>query len=312
MPELPVLPPLVVGAFDLRAILLSLVLGGAVWCLSTALLPPVHLRQQRRPSVFERRIADRLRRARLFDVRVRDVVGASMLTAGIGWWLASRSGWPMLALVGLVLGSAVPLTLIELRAARRHAELSSALVDAIRQLRDAMGASSSLQGGLRVLARVGPATLRAEFQRVLDRQEVPDVGLDGALQELGTRLADPIGELLVNALRINLDTGGSELTRTLDNLADLAQGEQEIRALIRVEQLKTVITAQVLAGAPLAILVYLRLTSPRSVAAFDQPLGQLVLLLCALSCMVGYLAMVRAGSIPERPRLFADVAEGGA
>jgi hypothetical protein len=120
---------------------------------------------------------------------------------------------------------------------------------------------------------------------------------------------DPIGEQLVNALRMNLDTGGSELTRSLDDLAELAQGELEIRALIRVEQFRTVITAQVLAAEPLAILLYLRLTSPRSVAAFDQPFGQLVLLLCAASCVVGYLVMVRAGSIPERPRLFSEEGE---
>jgi tight adherence protein B len=310
MPDLPVLPPFAVGSLDVRAIALSLVLGGAVWYLSTALLPPMHLGENRRATWIERHVGERLRRARLFDVRVRDVVGASVLTAVLGWWLASRlTGWPTLALMGLLLGGAVPLTLIELRAGRRHAELSSALVDAIRQLRDAMGASSSLQGGLGALARTGPATLRPEFQRVLDRQDVPGVGLDGALRELDHRLADPIGEQLVNALRMNLDTGGSELTRSLDDLAELAQGELEIRALIRVEQFRTVITAQVLAGAPLAILLYLRLTSPRSVAAFDQPVGQLVLLLCAASCIVGYLAMVRAGSIPERPRLFSGEGE---
>ena len=82
MPDLPVLPPFAVGSVDVRAILLSLVLGGAVWCLSTALLPPLHLAQNRRATWIERHIGERLRRARLFDVRVRDVVGASVRDRG--------------------------------------------------------------------------------------------------------------------------------------------------------------------------------------------------------------------------------------
>ena len=53
------------------------------------------------------------------------------------------------------------------------------------------------------------------------------------------RLADPIGDFFVDALVVNLETGGTNLSASLDNLAQLAEGEHEARAAIRADQTRT-------------------------------------------------------------------------
>jgi tight adherence protein B len=225
----------------------------------------------------------------------------------MGWFmLMGLSGWVVYAVGGAVLGACLPLIGISLRAQHFHAQVQVALVDAIRQLRDALHAAS-VRRGLELLAIQGPVPLRAEFRRVLDR-EAGLGGLEPALRELRTRLADAIADQLIDALLVSLATGGGLLGQTLHDLAAQAEGDLEIRAAIRAEHWEARVTALVLALTPAGLLLYLKLVSPESVAAFDLPMGQLLLLGCGMLCVGGYTAVLRVAQIPERPRLYGTEA----
>ena len=301
MNELP-LPPAYVGWFDVRAALLSVVVGAAVACLYTALIGSLP-RPRARSSRLERWIRTELRHARLHDVRPRDLLGLCALCGVLVWFVAARvSGWPVPAVVVGVLGAGVPLMLVRLRAERLHAVTQVAILDAIRLVRDAIRSQRSVRGSVELLASDGPVALRKEFERVLVRQRA--IGLKPALIELRVRLADPIGDFFVDALVVNLDTGGTNLSGSLENLAQLAEGEHEARTAIRADQTRTRATALGFALLPGLVLVYMRLTSPRSVEAFNLPLGQVLLILGAGFCVAGYLVMLKIGRLPPRPRLF--------
>lgn len=302
--SLPTLPPLQFGELDLRAVLLSLLLGCSLFSLCVAALAP-RPTWPRRPSRLEAWLADELRRARLHEARVRDVAAAAAVLAAVGWLLLmSLSGWVVYAAGGAALGAGLPLLGIGLRAQYFHAQVQVALVDAIRQLRDALHAAS-VRRGIELLAAQGPPPLQAEFRRVLDREGALG-GLEPALRELRTRLADPIADQLIDALLVNLLTGGGLLGQTLHDLGTQAEGDLEIRAAIRAEQWEARVTALVLALTPAALLLYLKLVSPESVAAFDLPLGQLLLLGCGVLCVVGYAAVLKVARLPERPRLYGS------
>jgi tight adherence protein B len=292
------------GWLDLRAALLGLLMGGGVLSLCVAALAPRRARP-RRHSRFETWLADELRRARLYDARGRDVAAAAAVLAILGWLgLMSLSGWVVYAAAGAALGASLPLLGISLRAQHFHAQVQVALVDAIRQLRDALSAAS-VRRGIELLADQGPPALQADFRRVLDREGVLG-GLDPALRELRTRLADPIADQLIDALQVSLATGGGLLGQTLHDLGAQAEGDLEIRATIRAEHWEARITALLLAVTPAALLLYLKLVSPASVAAFDLPLGQLLLLGCGAVCVGGYVAVLKVAQLPERPRLYGD------
>lgn len=298
------LPSIYLGPLDLRAAAMSLVVGGAVACLYAALAGSLP-RPRSRASRFERWLRTELRHAHLFDVRPRDLLGLCALCGLLVWAAATRlSGWPVPALIVGLLGAGVPLALVRLRAERLHAATQEAILDAIRLVRDAIRSQHSVRGSLELLAVEGPRVLRAEFGRVLVRQRT--MGLKAALVELRIRLADPIGDFVVDALVVNLETGGANLSASLDNLAQLAEGEHETRAAIRADQTRTRATALGFALLPGLVLLYMRLTNPRSVEAFNLPLGQLLLVVGAGFCIGGYLAMLKIAQLPERPRLFED------
>jgi tight adherence protein B len=246
-----------------------------------------------------------LRHAHLYDVRPRDLVGLCALCGLLVWALAARlSGWLLPALVVGLLGAGVPLLLVRLRAERLHAATQMAVLDAIRLVRDAVRTQRSIRGSLDLLVTEGPVALRPEFERVLVRQRT--LGLEAALAELRVRLADPIGDFFMDALIVNLQTGGTNLSATLDNLAQLADGEHEVRHAIRADQTRTRLTALGFALLPGFLLLYLRVTNPRAVEAFNLPLGQVFLLLGAAFCVGGYLAMLKVAQLPARPRLFDE------
>ncbi len=300
------LSALYLGSLDVRAALLSPVVGAAAACLYAALAgslrrPP----GRRRASRVEGWLRTELRHARLYDVRPRDLLGLCALVGLLVWGIAAHvSGWPAPALFIGLLGAGAPVALVRLRAERLHARTQVAIVDAIRLVRDAIRSQRSVRGSLELLATEGPLALRAEFERVLVRQRA--MGLKAALIELRVRLADPIGDFFVDALVLNVETGGTNLSGSLDTLAQLAEGEREARSAIRADQTRTRLTALGLALLPGLVLVYLRLTSPRSVEAFNLPEGQLLLFVGAASCVAGYVAMLKIAQLPARPRLFQD------
>ncbi len=304
--SVPVLPAIFWGMLDVRAALLSLVVGGATACLYAALLGSLARRRERRGvSRIERWLRTELRHAHLYDVRPRDLVGLCALCGLVVWVLAARlSGWLLPALVVGLLAAGVPLLLVRMRAERLHAATQTAVLDAIRLVRDAVRTQRSIRGSLDLLVTEGPPVLKPEFERVLVRQRT--LGLEAALAELRVRLADPIGDFFVDALIVNLQTGGTNLSATLDNLAQLADGEHEVRHAIRADQTRTRLTALGFALLPGFLLLYLRVTNPRAVEAFNLPLGQVFLLLGAAFCVGGYMAMLKVAQLPGRPRLFDD------
>jgi tight adherence protein B len=299
------------GPLDVRAALLGLLLGLAVFSLAVAALAPGPARS-RRPSRLESWLRKELRRAQLFDARVRDVAAASGIAAVLGGVLMQAiSGWPVYGVAGAAFAATLPVLAISLRAQHLHAEVQVGLVDAIRQLRDALRSQASVRGGITLLAEKGPPALQAYFQHVLDRERALG-GFDHGLRDLRMRLSDAVGDQLVDALLVSLSTGGELLSQTLDDLAAQAQAELEIRASIRAEQWKARVTALALALTPGLLLLWMRLVAPDAVAAFDLPVGQAVMLGCAVMCGVGYVAVLRVGQVPERRRLYADAgsAEG--
>jgi len=71
----------------------------------------------------------------------------------------------------------------------------------------------------------------------------------------------------MDALIVNLQTGGTNLSATLDNLAQLADGEHEVRHAIRADQTRTRLTALGFA----LLLIMLRLDAERFGAAeYDE------------------------------------------
>jgi tight adherence protein B len=280
-------------------LLLSITLAGGVYLTYEGLARPrAHL------VATERLVSVRefLVRAGLRDVTPREFVLFSAAAALLAAVLTQVFlDWTMVSLLAGAVGLLAPYAYYMRRHDRRRAQVQEALVEAIEQLRDAIRTGLSVQDALAGLARTGPVALRPEFAAL--GRDARLLGFEGALAAMRDRLADPLFDVIAAALAINDRLGGRQVSQVLDRLAEAARAQLRIQREVRAHQGRTVLSARIVAAAPLVALVGLRATNPRYLSIFDSVPGQMVLLGCAISVALGYLTMLYLTRLPGQRRV---------
>lgn len=251
----------------------------------------------------------RLRALREFLVRagLREVTPRDFFLFSLGSGLALAVlaqlflGWGMLSGLAGAAGLLAPYAYYIRRHDRRRSAVQEALIESIEQLRDGIRSGLSVQDALAGLARTGPEALRVEFATL--SHEARLLGFEGALASMRDRLADPVFDVVAAALVINDRLGGRHVSQVLDRLAEATRAQLRIQQEVRAQQGRTVLSARIVAAAPLVALVGLRATNPRYLSIFDSVLGQMVLIGCALSVGLGYLAMLYLTRLPGQRRV---------
>lgn len=248
------------------------------------------------------RVRDFLIRAGLREVTPRDFVLFSLGSGLVVTVLAQLVlGWPILSLLGFGLGLGAPFAYFVQRHDRRRRAIQGALAEAIAQLRDGIRTGLSIQEALAGLARHGPDALRPEF--ALLTREIRLAGFEPALLAMRDRLADPLFDVVTAALLLNDRLGGRNVSQILDSLAAATRAELRVQRELRAYQARNVLSARIVAAVPVVVLVGVRAISPRYLAVFDDWSGQVILALCAVSVVVGYLAMLWISRLPDEPRV---------
>jgi tight adherence protein B len=280
-------------------LLLSLSFAGGVYLTYEGFARPRHhpLRWLRADAA-----RDFLIRAGLQGVTLRDFVVFSLLSGGVACGVAQLAlGWVAVSALAGVVGLLGPYAYYVRRHDQRRRAVQDALVEAIEQLRDAIRTGLSVQEALAGLARTGPQVLREDFASLT--RDARLLGFEPALRVERDRLADPVFDVVAAALTINDRLGGRLVSQVLDRLADSTRAQLRIEHEVRAHQARTVLSARIVAAAPLVALVGLRATNPRYLSIFDSPVGQFVLLGCAASVALGYLAMLYLTRLPVQRRV---------
>ncbi len=280
-------------------LLLSIALAGGVYLSYEGFARPRLQMTRPEPLVSLREF---LVRAGLRDVTPRDFVVFSVLSALFSALLAQLFlGWGVLSALAGGVGLLAPYAYYLRRHDHRRGEVQEGLVEAIEQLRDAIRTGLSVQEALAGLGRTGPEALRSEFTTVT--RETRLLGFEGALAAMRNRLADPLFDVIAAALLINDRLGGRQVTQVLDRLAEATRAHQRIQQEVRAQQGRTVLSARIVAAAPVVALVGLRATNPRYLSIFDSVAGQMVLIACAVAVALGYAAMLYLTRLPGQRRV---------
>jgi len=142
---------------------------------------------------------------------------------------------PPVAVAFAVMAGGLPVVIVRGRARRRQREFAEVWPEAVDNLASAVRAGLSLPEALAGLAVRGPETLREPFgQFALDYQVSGRFG--DCLDRLKDRLADPVGDRVVEGLRIAREVGGGELGRLLRNLSAYLRAEARTRAELESRQ----------------------------------------------------------------------------
>jgi tight adherence protein B len=211
------------------------------------------------------------------------------------------TGTVTVSLVFGLFGFALPQVQVRRLAGRRQADLREVWPEVVDNLASAVRAGLSLPEGLSALSTRGPETLRPPFARFA--AEYRSTGrFNICLDRLKDDLADPVGDRIVETLRVAREVGGSDLGRVLRTLATFLREDARARAELETRQGWVVQAARLAVAAPWAVLLLLA-TQSTTLAAYDSALGTAILLGGGAVCFVAYRLMLRIGRLPQDVRV---------
>jgi len=210
---------------------------------------------------------------------------------------------PPIALVAAVAAGWCPVAILRMRARRRQRELAEVWPEAVDNLASAVRAGMGLPEAVAGLAVRGPEPLRPAFERFS-----ADYQLSGrfgeCLDRLKEHLADPVGDRVVEGLRVAREVGGGELGRLLRNLSAYLREDLRTRSELESRQAWAVNGARLAVAAPWLVLGFLCF-QPKVIQRYASPGGTLVLLVGAAVCVVASRIMMRIGRLPTERRILA-------
>ena len=210
---------------------------------------------------------------------------------------------PALAIVAAIAAAAGPVWFLRVRAERMAKARAREWPGVIDDMLSGVRAGLSLGDVLGGLADHGPQSLRphmAQFRADLRAGGTMTQALDG----LKARLADPVADRVIEALRCAHEVGGPDLGVTLSQLAQMLRADQRTRGELQARQSWTVNGARLAAAAPWIVLVLL-CVQPEAASAYRTSQGIGVLAFGAVVTIVSYRLMVVLGRLPDLARTFA-------
>lgn len=219
---------------------------------------------------------------------------ASVATLGVSGALSVSAAFGLIA-------AWAPVALVRHRRRRRRAELRELWPDVVDNLASGVRAGLSLPEAVTQLGTRGPEVLRPHFTAFGEDYRATG-RFAHSLDRLKDALADPVGDRIVEALRLAREVGGTDLGRLFRTLSAFLREDARTRAELETRQGWTVNAARLAVAAPWVVLAMLSFR-PEAVAAFDTTTGLVVLAGGAGVCFVAYRLMLRIARLPEEARV---------
>jgi tight adherence protein B len=243
----------------------------------------------------------------LAEAGLTGINAAQLLALQVGLGLLATvvvlltTGTVTVSLVFGLFGFALPYVQVRRLAARRTADLREVWPEVVDNLASAVRAGMSLPEALSALSTRGPEVLRPPFARFA--AEYRSTGrFSACLDRLKDDLADPVGDRIVETLRVAREVGGTDLGRVLRTLATFLREDARARAELETRQGWVVSAARLAVAAPWVVLLLLA-TQSTTLAAYDSPLGTAILVIGGAVCVVAYRLMLRIGQLPADVRV---------
>ncbi len=235
------------------------------------------------------------------DPRILGVaIVAGGLVAGAAAWLVT--GTAAFALVLAVAGAAAPVMFLRGRRQRLLRLRRGLWPDVCDLLIASIRVGMPLPDAVAALGEAAPGPLRPAFAAFA--RDLHATGrFDAAAVTLKEALADPVGDRIVETLRMAREVGGTELSAVLRALSSSVRAEAALRAEVEARQSWIRGAAVLGAVAPWVILVLL-LLRPEGARAYTSAEGIALILGGAAVSFVAFRIMLRIGRLPEPRRWF--------
>lgn len=205
------------------------------------------------------------------------------------------------SLIFSAFAAAVPRLIVSRLRHKRQADLRELWPEVVDNLTSGVRAGLSLPEALAAIGDRGPEQLRDPF-----RQFGADYRTTGrfndSLDRLKATLADPVGDRVIESLRVAREVGGTDLGRLLSTLSGFLRDDARTRAELLARQSWSVNAARMAVAAPWLVLILLA-TQRETLQAYDTTTGVIILAGGAALSLIAYRLMVRIGRLPEDRRV---------
>ncbi|MGN8245965.1 type II secretion system F family protein [Cellulomonas soli] len=282
-------------------VLVGLLLGAGVACVWWSFwAEPV--RGGARVSAWHERTQDTLVQAGMSGATpgglVLTSVGVSLVVLVLALALTRTLA---IAVCFAAFGAGAAPSLVRSRARRRRARLRTLWPEVVDHLGSGIRAGLSLPEAVAQIGERGPLELREPF--LAFAEDYRATGRFGdCLDGLKARLADPVADRIVEALRVTRDVGGTDLGRLLRTLSTFLREDLRTRGELEARQSWTVYAARLAVAAPWIVLALLS-TRTEAASAYDSVAGFVVLAAGGACTVAAYVAMLRVARLPEDPRV---------
>ena len=235
------------------------------------------------------------------DARVLTVsiVAGGLIAGSVAWLLTGTAAF---ALVLAVAGAAAPIVFLRARRQRLLRLRRGLWPDVCDLLIASIRVGMPLPDAVAALEEASPAPLRPAFAAFA--RDLHATGrFDAAAVSLKEALADPVGDRIVETLRMAREVGGTELSTVLRALSSSVRAEAALRAEVEARQSWIRGAAVLGAIAPWVILALL-LLRPEGAEAYTSPEGVALILGGAAVSFIAFRIMLRIGRLPEPRRWF--------
>jgi len=286
----------------MRAVAVGLLIGIGLFCIWWSFWPRDESSARSKRTGVRARLQDDLNQAGYASVSPGNVLTACVSAGLLVFALmqATTRVVPVALCFG-VMAAYAPIALVRMRARSRRAQLRDLWPDAVDNIASGVRAGLALPEALSQLAIRGPEELRPAFGAFAEDYRTSGRFQD-CLDRLKDRLADPVGDRLVESLRIAREVGGSDLGRLLRTLSTFLREDARTRAELETRQGWTINAARLASAAPWIVLAMMSFQRD-SLQAYSTPAGVVVLLIGAGVTVVAYRLMVRIGRLPQEERV---------
>ena len=287
----------------MRGLLLGLLLGTGLFLIWWACWTPVERAGgPLRASQPMARLKDQLVQAGYEGLGPRPLLSGCVIAFSLVFLLFFVTvGVASVALCFAAMAGYAPVALVRTRARRRRSLMRDLWPDAVDNISSGVRAGLALPEALAQLGVRGPEELRPAFRSFAEDYRATGRFQD-CLDRLKVRLSDPVGDRLVESLRIAREVGGSDLGRLLRTLSTFLREDARTRAELETRQGWTVNAARLAVAAPWIVLAMLS-TRGESVQAYSSATGAMVLLVGAAVSLAAYRIMRYVGRLPEDERV---------
>jgi tight adherence protein B len=259
-------------------------------------------RERRAGPGVNQRVSELLAQAGFGAVLPHQLYAGCVVCGALGFAVAA--GISRTVTIGFAFGAAAgygPVALVRRRYRLRRVELRDLWPDVVDNLASAVRAGMSLADALEQVSVRGPVPLRPAFAEfAADYRATGRFG--DSLDRLKTTLADPVGDRIVESVRLARDVGGSDLGRLLRTLSGFLRDDARTRAELETRQGWTVSAARLALAAPWVVLAMLSMR-PETVTAYDSSAGAMVLLVGGAVSIAAYRLMLRIAALPVEQRV---------